>query len=219
MECDHLFILTTTNAPEINAVCAVGLTEGTPNIHHGQGTACRRIFFRNAMLEFLWVQNEAEVLSPAIAATWLWERWHYRQTGYAPFGIALRPTTPQPQLPFATWPFHPPYLPPDLHIPVASDTTPYEPLIFMIPFGMRPDAFAPQHRQPLDHPAGLCEVTRVHINLPTLEPISPAMHILHTHGLVTYSTHNDYLTEIEFDRGRQSKMADFRPGLPLQLRW
>ena len=31
---------------EGRAVAAFGLSEGTPNVHPGQGTACRRFFFR-----------------------------------------------------------------------------------------------------------------------------------------------------------------------------
>jgi hypothetical protein len=44
------------------------LTEGTPNIHPGQGTANRRFFFRNAMLELLWVNDEQFVQGPRALA-------------------------------------------------------------------------------------------------------------------------------------------------------
>jgi hypothetical protein len=41
-----------------------GLLEGSSNAHPGQGTANRRFFFDNFMLELLWVTNPAE------ARTW-----------------------------------------------------------------------------------------------------------------------------------------------------
>jgi len=53
LEFDHMFICTVVDAPEADLLLAFGLTEGASNIHPGQGTACRRIFFRNAMLELL----------------------------------------------------------------------------------------------------------------------------------------------------------------------
>ncbi|MFP4441235.1 MAG: hypothetical protein ACLFVO_28720 [Chloroflexaceae bacterium] len=52
-ELDHLFVTLPPEAPGIELVLALGLREGTRNVHPGQGTANRRIFFRNAMLEFL----------------------------------------------------------------------------------------------------------------------------------------------------------------------
>jgi hypothetical protein len=36
------------------------MAEGEPNTHPGQGTACRRFFFRNAFLELVWVRDPAE---------------------------------------------------------------------------------------------------------------------------------------------------------------
>src|SRR5262245_20497294 len=91
MEFDHLFICTNSGASEADRLLEFGLTEGTRNIHLGQGTESRRFFFRNAMLEFLWVRDEREVQSDLISPTRLWERWRYRQTGYSPFGICFRP--------------------------------------------------------------------------------------------------------------------------------
>jgi hypothetical protein len=58
IEFDHLFVFTTVNAPEVDDILASGFTEGTSNLHPGQGTANRRIFFHNAMLEFLWIADE-----------------------------------------------------------------------------------------------------------------------------------------------------------------
>ncbi len=69
---------------------AFGLTEGSSNLHLGQGTANRRFFFYNAMLELLWVRDEREARSPPIAPTRLWKRWRYRFSGYSPFGVCLR---------------------------------------------------------------------------------------------------------------------------------
>jgi hypothetical protein len=48
VEFDHLFVCVSVGAIEAACVAAVGLREGAPNQHPGQGTACRRFFFHNA---------------------------------------------------------------------------------------------------------------------------------------------------------------------------
>src|SRR5450755_422213 len=83
---DHVFICTTMGAPAADRLRQFGLVEGSPNQHPGQGTACRRFFFRNAMLELLWVAAVAEVQSDQTCRTRLWERW---SGAASPFGIIL----------------------------------------------------------------------------------------------------------------------------------
>src|SRR4051795_12503434 len=90
MELDHIFITTDSPDQSVNALQEFGLTEGSPNTHPGQGTACRRFFFENAYLELVWVTSENELKSPAIAETNLWERSRYQETNYCPFGICFR---------------------------------------------------------------------------------------------------------------------------------
>lgn len=63
MELDRVFVRTARDAPEAERLRALGLVEGTPNVHRGQGTANRRFFFANAMLELLWVHDEIEAAS------------------------------------------------------------------------------------------------------------------------------------------------------------
>jgi hypothetical protein len=224
LEFDHMFICTAVEGPEADLLVAFGLTEGTPNSHSGQGTACRRFFFRNAMLELFWVHDESEARSPLIAPARLWERWRYRSTGYSPFGICVRPSAqhaaPQPVLPFATWAYRPPFLPPGHHIDVASETSKSEPMLFVTPFGGRPDAKVPtEQRQLLVHPRGTGEITAVHITLPRGEPISHAVRAVQQTGSVSFGTGSEHLAEVEFDHGEQGQSEDFRSTLPLRFRW
>ena len=83
-ELDHIFICTSIGAGEADRLIAFGLAEGTPNVHQGQGTVCRRFFFHNAYLELLWVENPAEAQSNLIRPTYLWERWSGRTGGAFP---------------------------------------------------------------------------------------------------------------------------------------
>src|SRR4051812_7604845 len=101
VEVDHVFIVTSIGAPAAERLREFGLLEGAPNQHPGQGTACRRFFFRNAMLELLWLENPTEACSDQTRRTMLWERCS--GTG-SPFGIILRPVAEHaPPCPFPSW--------------------------------------------------------------------------------------------------------------------
>ena len=111
-ELDHCFIYAEVGAPEAELLIEFGLTEGQPNMHPGQGTANRRFYFENVMLELLWVHDKTEAKSKPIQETRLWERWSGRKSEASPFGICLRSVGNETTvLPFPGWPYRPPYLP------------------------------------------------------------------------------------------------------------
>ena len=220
LEFDHFFVFTEPQAPESDWVLAHGFQEGSANVHPGQGTANRRIFFDNAMVEFLWVCDPAATETPAIAPLSLLKRADHRRSGYSPFGIGLRyrPDTPETAktLPFDTWAYRPPYLPPQLQFEIASQTRPEEPLIFVIPFAAtRPDTLPPDRRQPLNHPNRARQITGLHLRMATAAPPSPALQTLQTLGIATFSQGNNPLAEIELDRAIQNQTVDCRPQLSL----
>ena len=94
-ELDHVFICASIGAPEADRLVEFGLTEGTRNAHPGQGTANRRFFFHNAMLELLWVHDAAEAQSELVRPTRLWERWAGRSGGACPLALCFRPRAHQ----------------------------------------------------------------------------------------------------------------------------
>ena len=220
-ELDHLFIATRPDAPGLEDVLAIGVLEGTRNVHPGQGTANRRIFFHNVMLEFLWITDPAEVRSAPIAPTHLAERCDPARNDGCPFGICIRPTGADPAaLPFDTWAYRPPYLPAALSIPVATNAGMlHEPFIFAIAFGGRPDAAPPERRQPIDHPAGLREVTKVTLSLPPFGAFSPALRYLVDSGIVDIQPAAKAAIALEFDHVAARKSASFAPRLPLTFHW
>ncbi|WP_146647095.1 VOC family protein [Labilithrix luteola] len=117
---DHVFVFARPGGPEASALAALGLTDGEGKTHLGQGTANRCFFFQSAFLELIWVHDEQEARSAAIARTGLWEHSQYRQTGACPFGICLRAAEPENSAPpFETWGDRPPHVPTGSEIPVA----------------------------------------------------------------------------------------------------
>lgn len=220
-EFDHIFICVSVGGKEADAFEAFGLTEGMPNMHPGQGTACRRFFFANSYLELLWVSNAGEAKSESIQPTRLWERWTRRASGVCPLGLGFRPKTQHDGgAPFSGWEYHPPYLPTPLSLHVATNANVLtEPMLFHLPFASRPDSYPWAKRPLLAHRAGLREVTRVELTSPYAENLSPEMAAVTSAGLARMRAGPKYLVELGFDGESQGQQKDFRPLLPLVFRW
>ncbi len=216
-ELDHAFLLVSAGAdPEAAALAALGLREGQPNRHPGQGTACRRFFFANAYLELLWVEDRAETQGGVAGPLRFWERGPGRAAGACPFGLIFRCGP----LPFPTWEYRPPYLPPPqaLHVGANSDHL-EEPLLFCFWGGSRPDQRPLEQRQPLDHPAGLRELTAARISGPHAAAPSAALRAAAQIQPIAFLPGSEHLAELGFDGERQGRRADLRPALPLVLCW
>ena len=213
-------MLCTEGAPEAERLVARGLTEGAPNTHPGQGTACRRFFFANAYLELLFVTDEAEARAEPARSTRLFERWSRRRSGASPFGVVLRPSSGSAgagaKPPFPSWSYRPAYLPPGFAIEVAAGTTLEEPEIFYIPFARRPDVLG---QQPMTHGLPLSELTGVGIGVPGRGAQSAAARVAEEAGAVAFAPADDHLLTLTFDLGARAASADLRPELPVVLRW
>ena len=226
-EFDHLFIFTEVGAAGAEKLISFGLTEGSSNIHPGQGTANRRFFFHNAVLELLWVTSEAEAISPPIRRTHLWDRWHKRETEACPFGICLRPAADSEKaIAFDHWAFCPPYLPPDISIAVATNSNIItEPMLFQTPFGKRPDRQPSEKAQPLTHriksekkPENkLKELTRVTLFSPAAKHPSPELQAVVKTKQIQLQEGPAYCIELGFDGEQQGLKKDFRPDFPLVI--
>lgn len=186
MEVDHIYIMGPEGAPGAEAFIALGFLEGLPNQHPGQGTACRRFFFAGAYLELLWVTDAEELRS----GPGLLERW--TRCG---FGILVRGGEP----PFATCPYRPAYLPPDMTISVASGVPLHEPAIYHLTGARKSDS----DRQ----------LTDVKFGLATREPLSAASLSLVELGLVSFEAAEQDVLHLTFDHG--TRCVDLRPRLPL----
>jgi hypothetical protein len=223
IELDHLFICTRVGAPEVDQLSALGLTEGQPNLHPDQGTACRRFFFRNAYLEFLWVEDEALAQSEPVRPLGLWQRWRYQQTRSSPFGLGLHPAptaNDAAELPFKAWPYRPSWLAPPLQIDVAENSvSTAEPLVFYSSCFARPDAYPSERRQPLEHSLGSKQVTGLRITLPYVSSLSETLLNVERAGIAEFVLSASHLAEVIFDGGEKGRTQDFRPVLPLSFRW
>jgi len=219
---DHVFICTSIGAAEGAGLLAnFGLTEGLPNTHPGQGTACRRFLFSNAYIELLWVENPAEAQSTSIKPTRLWERWKGRARDACPFGFGFRPggeNTGNP--PFRSWEYRPAFLPAPLALQVAANSsTITEPMLFFLPFAQRKDRSSDPPQALPGRPPGLRNITRLELTIPQVEELSPEMQSLIAIAMLQVRGGSEYLLELGVDGEPLDQKADFRPALPLVFRW
>jgi hypothetical protein len=92
-----------------------------------------------------------------------------------------------------------------------------EPLLFYIASNRRPDTKPLAERQPLDHAAGLREITRVTLVLPGVDRPSPELRAVLDTGIVELRAGAAPLMELGFDGEAREQALDLRPGLPLVL--
>ncbi|MSV27903.1 MAG: hypothetical protein EXQ52_04045 [Bryobacterales bacterium] len=215
---DHVFICTAIGAPAAGKLRQLGLQEGSPNWHPGQGTACRRFFFHNAMLELVWVENETEARSEQTRDTRLWERWSGTGRATSPFGILLRPEPPSwNKCPFDSWDYQPKTMP-GLSLQIATATGIEEPMWCYMEGG-RPYAEAPpERRQPMDHPGGFREITGVRIVGPSL-PETSVTQAMARENVIALGIGAEHLLQLQFDDGKRGGRTDLRPDLPLICIW
>lgn len=200
MQIDHIFIRATAGAPQAEALRTFGLTEGSGNVHPGQGTANRRFFFANAFLELLWIADEAEVASPLTTPTRLHERLTVGSDA-SPFGICFRGAD---ALPFPVFDYQPRYLPPGMRITIANDAPLSEPMWFHLA-GSKGLPPAP------DHAAALKRITAIRCTQPSIATLSAAARA----SGIAFAEGKEHLLEISFDNETHGIIHDFRPVLPL----
>lgn len=200
MEVDHIYICTDYKAPVGDLLKEFGLIEGTSNIHPGQGTANRRFFFHNFMLELLWIENLKEVKSDLTKPMRLFERCSKKDKNISPFGIGFRPTTEKDEKAlFPVWDYHPIYLPDFLKIQVADSTPLSEPMFFYLSFAGRQDKYPLEKLENMKHKLPLKEVTEVKMHINKKENFSEAAEIINkTNSLILIKDNENYL-ELTFD--------------------
>jgi hypothetical protein len=215
MEIDHVFLRAKYNAPEAALFRAFGLTEGSGNRHPGQGTENRRFFFRNAFIELLWIADEDEIKTEQTQATMLYERLHDGSLNVSPFGVCFRPAAREESAPFPMWHYTPKYLPNGMTVGIGKDVPLSEPMWFFLAHASAPVDVPEERRQPLEHTAGLLQITSITITAPgSSEWSAPAKAAVEA-GSVNVVEGCHHLMEITFDNGSSRQRHDFRPSLPL----
>jgi hypothetical protein len=216
LELDHMFVAVRRNAPEMATLTQAGFKAAERRSHRGQGTASAGVFFENAYVELLWLENLAEAESTPIRRTRLAQRADPEQDGL-PFGFGLRLATgSDSQIPFGTWEFRPPYLPAGTAIPTGNNSDRLtEPLLFILPWKSGPGYECPTHSN------GARRVSKVSLTIGRLYAPSAAFKAFCALGLVDvrFAEGAIPLLEVELDDSKARESLDMRPAVPLVVRW
>jgi hypothetical protein len=209
----HVLVYTSVGAPEAEDLLDAGLVEGSPNTHHGQGTANRRFFFESGFLELLWVHDEREAQSTLTAPTKLWDRWAERGRAANPFGICFSsPDGAVSILPFPSWAYRPGYLSDERCILFADNLPLSEPEVFVLSW---PQVQSSPKTEPMRHPLGLCEMRFVSVGLPDPTSVSSSLRAIRDVGLV--EVHRSATPELVIEFTSQKEVQHSVPALGLSM--
>lgn len=121
--------------------------------------------------------------------------------------------------PFPSWDYHPICLPDFFKIQVADNTPLSEPMYFYLSFEMRQDKVAADKRGPMEHKVHLKKVTNVKTYVNQDIPLSTSASILKQLHNLSIENDKEHLIELEFDNVTLNQSKDFRPNLPLLIKW
>ena len=208
---DHLFVLTDPGAPQADLLSDIGLVEGTPNDHPGQGTANRRFFFSDTALEFLYVRDANEAANGRGSRLRIPER--AINTKASPFGLIVRATGASTDVPFPGWRYCPEYFRVDqcFHVGENSDLL-EEPLCICMP--LNPPLAEAQLRLANPH----MTVTEIRISVPVVQP-SLALKAVVECERISLRLNEPHRLEIIFNEEEEGASKDMTPELPLVIRW
>jgi len=227
---DHLWIVVQPGAPERAALERAGFRfDPVVNRHEGSGTASITAAFHNAFLELIWPDASVSIAAgQERGAEKFRQRMLWRTSGWSPIGINLHYTGNAPQpVPLPVWQIAPPWMPAGSAIVVLTpreDTTSPSMSIHPRPLPVPEDANEALisergNADLLVHPIGVQRVTGVRLFAPVSYRPIPAVNYLRQQGVFDLDTGSEWAVELTFDGGAQRKFKDFRPELPLLIRY
>jgi hypothetical protein len=215
MEIDHFYFCVDKPDEIAEMLINFGLVEGKPNTHLGQGTANRRFFFQNTMLELLYLTNEDEIQSERTKILGLYEQ--FSKKNRSKIGIIWRPSENEKKdCSFKSNVYRPKYLPEHLFMNIATGLTEHEPNCIYLDFAVQVT-----NRERIIHTLDGNEVNIVtKIILKTkVKSHSDALLYMVNNSNLNLEASNEDILEIELDGFINGKVKDFKPALPLRIKW
>jgi hypothetical protein len=222
LELDHIFVFTKPKAKELLATLeSHGFDMGRGRIHEGQGTENQCLFFDHAYFEAIWERDKEETQLEKPKRANMPERAHWRDTGFSPFGVALRFINNDPwDKPFKTWKYNPGFMPKGSFIDVAESNNKTSPFFFIMHDVTRPDQRPEDHPMPvkqfLNHSNGVNQIREVRITVPLGEALSEPCQAIEQVGIIEVVRGKEHLMELYFS-DLPTKTIDFRPTDPLVM--
>jgi hypothetical protein len=218
---DHAWIVASPGAPERKLLADAGFTIAAQTNHHeGQGTSSITLEFANGYLELIWVDDSVPGAPPSVEKFRNRARW--RTSGWSPIGIGLHRTGnaaeplpwPSWQIPRAAW------LPESESIEMLTPREhPKAPSVFVTPPSLAIEEPRKNVRD-LRHQNGTKRITGIRVIVPTQQELAgiPTAD-LENLRVAAFSAGGQWTLDVTLDGHAQHKERDFRPQLPLVVRY
>lgn len=220
---DHAWIVVTPGAPQKRILQGAGFRVAPGvNRHEGQGTASITMEFENGFLELIWPDDTVGTVGGgSIAKQRFVSRMNWRSTGDSPIGIGFRRTSRTPsRLPFETWTVTSPWMGDGKAIEILSPRGSKTATFFIASQGVDEAAnIRAAGDAKFHHPNGARRITAVELIAPSSAQLPPSAGFVRASGALNINTGRGWLLSAEFDHGRRGKSRDFRPELPLLVRY
>jgi hypothetical protein len=239
---DHLIVWTEKGAPELKLFEEQGVTPASfVMVHNGFGTGGKYILFYNMLLEFIYTDEKA-TLDPQLNKALPTPRTHWRKTGASPFGFVLSMSPyDTANIPFPTKEVRAPWMQPNtsLFFATSSNTHKSEPLVLIVDSSLIWEKFNTSEEVKADiekkvpsedtarrsdmfksynYTNGVEKLTSVKVTCKAKD-FSSTMKAMKDIGYLQIVKGKEPLLEMTFDEHRQNKTADFRPKLPVVIKY
>lgn len=210
LELDHFFILTDKPREAGDLLVSMGLNESFSRDHKGQGTSNRRFEFSNGMLEILYVRDSEESENGPAKNLRFQER--IKKSEASPFGIILTRTSgTNVDIPFSGWKYQPDYFePPNAFLIGNNSEILEEPLCIYVPF-----------IDPVSKKKKVGKFKTIsNVQLSVLRgEASETLRALQSTDRLQVELGSEHLIVMTLDAGSSGLSKDFRPELPLIIKW
>jgi len=229
---DHILIWVENEAPEIEFFKENGFTSIISGSHSQQGTSGKYLFFLNFYIELLYISDNVEAFEniEKFGCNYI-ERsnWRLNHTS-SPFGLALKMETfDKEEIPFAYTEYKADWMKDDGLLMADNNKNLSAPLVFVLRPKMefpcyhsidemllenKPEDFKKNHI----HENGIKTLTSYNIYINPGVETSKLINYLNTNGINILKGDRNCI-ELFFDNGITNKEIDFRPKLPLIIKY
>lgn len=231
LQLDHVLIWVEKDAPEIEIFKEYGFTSIISGKHPGQGTSGKYIFFLNFYIELLYISDNIEALNNLdnFGCNYI-ERSEWRVNESSPFGLGLRMLSfNKDRIPFDYFEYKSSWMSKDGLLMARDNINLNDPLVFLLHPYMefpnydsieelfrddKPESFKNNHI----HDNGIKTLTSYKIHVKTKTGLSNTCYELERNGIKIVKGNEDIL-ELTFDNNKNKKEIDFRPNLPVLIRY
>jgi len=228
---DHVWIVVKPGAPERVVLERAGIRVAPiVNRHEGQGTASVMAEFQNAFLELIWPDDSVSIAPGSErAAEKFKNRMLWRTSGWSPIGLVFHYTGSSPSpVPLPIWTIAMPWMGAGSSIemltPRDDATSPslsIHPRNLPVPLDANEQEIRKRdgNVDMLMHALGLKRVTAVRLIEPTSYKPIEAVIWLRDQRVLRFDSGSEWAVELTFDGAPRGLAKDFRPDLPLLIRY